>query len=193
MVLPFIDTCFSYSLSVMFSLFSFNTHLLRNVPWYNCIPISAKMDNMKPVRIITSLNRLTASNKAPTMVFKPVNAKTIQLFYCKFFIIIHISVCTFILFHIFYLTMSAGLRIHWMYSLQRGKALPINKKKVSFDDVLIPEFWSTCFGSLLSSILFKWPAHLKLCWGTISSMPRNLDFSKMNLFGRWCLHLSFSI
>ena len=50
-----------------------------------------------------------------------------------------------------------------------------------------------CFGSLLSSKVFKWPAHLSLHQASISYMPGSLDFSRLNLFRICCHYLTFSI
>ena len=52
-----------------------STHLRRSVPGYNCRPMSAKMDKTKTDRIATSRSRRTASNKAPTIVFKPTHRR----------------------------------------------------------------------------------------------------------------------
>ena len=68
---------------------------------------------------------------------------------------------------------------------------------LSFDQLVLPDSYSSwvyriCFGSLLSSSLFKWPAHLRVCWASIWCMRGSLDFFKMNLFGICCYQLSFS-
>ena len=52
-----------------------STHLRRSVPGYSCRPMSAKMDKTKTDRIATSRSRRTASNKAPTIVFKPTHRR----------------------------------------------------------------------------------------------------------------------
>ena len=49
------------------------------------------------------------------------------------------------------------------------------------------------FDSLLSSYQFKWPTHLRLRWASISYMPGSLYFYRMNLFGIYSYHLTFSI
>ena len=51
------------------------THLRLSVPGYNWSPMSANMDRTKTDRMATSRRRRTASNKAPTIVFKPATAQ----------------------------------------------------------------------------------------------------------------------
>ena len=91
------------------------------------------------------------------------------------------------------------------------QVLPIVKRdfngpQVSFEDILLPKFWSTYFTrpfsmlriqgllwSLLSTSLLKWPAYLRLRWTIISHLSGSLDFSQMNLFGKCYYRLTFDI
>ena len=50
-----------------------------------------------------------------------------------------------------------------------------------------------CFGYLLSSSLVKWSPYRKLCWANVLYMSGSLYFSRRNLLGIWCHHLTFSI
>ena len=60
------------------------------------------------------------------------------------------------------------------------------------DPSLSWEYW-ICFWQYATSSLFKWQAHLRFHWASISYIPESLDFSRMNLFGIYCHHLTFSI
>ena len=51
------------------------------------------------------------------------------------------------------------------------------------NDIIMVIQHTICFGNLLFSSLFKWSAHLRLHWVSISYIRWSLDFSRINLFG----------
>ena len=90
-----------------------------------------------------------------------------------------------------YYQISKGMLVTSRFLLMMSLCLSFDLP-VLYDPSLFWEY-RIYFGSLLSSSLFKWPAHLRLRWASISYMLGILDFSKLNVFRINCHHLIFSI